>query len=179
MDESIRRELLAVLPRLRRFAYSLTGRWDQADDLVQSTYARAIDAIDSWKVGTSLDAWLFRIMRNHFLNQRRAEAVRSHRAEDLRLMAHTNHDGARAQESRLLAKHVMAAIADLPEQQRTALLLVAVEGLSYKEVAGLMDESIGTIASRVARARTTLKTSLDIQAPEATASGRQHEAKEA
>ena len=157
MEDGVRREMLALLPRLRRFAYGLSGGWDEADDLVQATYEKAIGALDSWTPGTRLDAWMYRIMRNHFFNERRASAAKLSRAADLDLVQRAAVDGERFGNDRITLSRVFAALQGLPEDQRTALLLVSVEGFSYGEVASLMDEPVGTIASRVGRARQALR----------------------
>lgn len=157
MDEGVRREMLALLPRLRRFGYGLSGGWDDADDLVQATYEKAIGAIDGWTRGTRLDSWMYRIMRNHFLNERRAAAVRLRGSADIGMVQPAAVDGERHGNDRIMVSRVFDALSQLPEDQRTALLLVTVEGFSYGEVAALMDEPVGTIASRVGRARLALK----------------------
>lgn len=148
---------MALLPRLRRFAYGLTGRWDTADDLVQDTYLRAVEGFAGWLPGSRLDAWMYRIMRNHFLNQQRALAIRQEKSDALILHTPTSHGGAEATEARIIFERVRGAMAALPEDQRMALILVSVEGFSYKEVAELLNQPLGTIASRVGRAREALK----------------------
>ena len=156
MDETIRREMLALLPRLRRFAYGLTGSIEEGDDLVQATCERAIGRIETWQPGTRLDSWMYRIARNTFFNWRRAGKVR---AEYLQLIDPEQQgrvDGARAMEAHLTLERARACIARLPEEQRSVLLLVSVEGLAYKEVAEVLDLPIGTVTSRLARARLAL-----------------------
>jgi len=155
VDETIRREMLALLPRLRRFAYGLTGSIDEGDDLVQATCERAIDRIETWEPGTRLDSWMYRIARNTFFNWRRAGKVRT---EYLKLVDPEQYriDGARAMEAHLTLERARACIARLPEDQRSVLLLVSVEGLAYKEAAEVLDLPIGTVTSRLARARAAL-----------------------
>lgn len=155
MDETIRREMLALLPRLRRFAYGLTGSMDEGDDLVQATCERAIDRIETWEPGTRLDSWMYRIARNTFFNWRRASKVRR---EYLKLIDPDQDriDGARAMEAHLTLERARACIARLPEDQRSVLLLVSVEGLAYKEAAEVLDLPIGTVTSRLSRARAAL-----------------------
>ena len=152
--------MLALLPRLRRFAFGLTGSRDRADDLLQATYERAIGQIDKWQPGTRLDAWMYRIARNLHLNEIRAEAVRRDALPGLALQRWAALDGEREQEARMTFATVRELVAALPEDQRTVLLLVAVEGLSYKEVSELTGFAMGTIASRLARARERLSTQL-------------------
>jgi RNA polymerase sigma-70 factor (ECF subfamily) len=156
--------MLDLLPRLRRFAYGLTGSVEEGDDLVQATCERAIRAIDTWQAGTRMDSWMFRIARNQFFNQIRAAKVRGPHLEladnDSRLQV----DGAGAVESQLTLAAVRRLAARLPEEQRSVLMLVCVEGLPYKEVAQILDLPIGTVTSRLARARLTLKDGLDADA---------------
>jgi len=157
--------MLALLPRLRRFAYGLTGSIDEGDDLVQITCERAIRNIDTWQVGTRLDSWMYRIARNQFLNQVRASKLRGQRLEAEDIDRHIYVDGARAMEAQLTLNAVRDQIARLPEEQRSILLLVCVEGLSYKEVAAVLDLPMGTVTSRLARARMALKDGLDGAVP--------------
>ncbi len=153
--------MLALLPRLRRFAYGLTGSIDQGDDLVQATCERAIRNIDTWQDGTRLDSWMYRIARNQFLNELRAKKVRGQHLEVTEIDRHMHFDGARAVDAQMTLNTVRALAARLPEEQRSVLILVCVEGLSYKEVAALLDLQVGTVTSRLARARITLKTFLE------------------
>jgi len=157
VDDNIRREMLALLPRLRRFAYGLTGSMDEGDDLVQATCERAIRHIGTWQPGTRLDSWMYRIARNTYFNTLRAKRVRADHLQSLDRDELTRVDGARAMEARLTFTAVRDFIARLPEEQRTIILLVCVEGLAYKEVAEVLDLPIGTVTSRLARARLTLR----------------------
>jgi RNA polymerase sigma-70 factor (ECF subfamily) len=153
--------MLALLPRLRRFAYGLTGSIDDGDDLVQATCEQAIRHIDTWQPGTRLDSWMYRIARNSHLNALRAKRVR---ADHLKSVDHdelTRVDGTRAMEAHLTFAGVRDFIARLPEEQRSIVLLVCVEGLAYKEVAEALDLPIGTVTSRLARARLALKNFAD------------------
>ena len=166
MDDNIRREMLALLPRLRRFAYGLTGSIDEGDDLVQATCERAIRHIGTWQQGTRLDSWMYRIARNTYFNTLRAKRVRSDHLQSVDLDELTRVDGARAMEARLTFTAVRGFIARLPEEQRSIVLLVCVEGLAYKEVAETLDLPIGTVTSRLARARIALKDFVDGNAGE-------------
>lgn len=151
--------MIALLPRLRRFAYGLTGSVDEGDDLVQATCERAIRHIDTWQPGTRLDSWMYRIARNAYLNQIRARKVRGQHLQlaDADLDRYANVDGARAAEAHLTYGVVREIVWRLPEEQRTVLLLVCVEGWAYKEVSEMLGLPIGTVTSRLARARTALK----------------------
>lgn len=157
MDETIRREMLALMPRLRRFAYGLTGSIDEGDDLVQATYERAIDRIATWEAGTRLDSWMYRVARNIYFNWCRAGRVRSEYLQAVETEPLGTHDGPRAIEAHLTLALARDCIARLPEEQRMVLLLVSVEGLAYKEVAEVLDLPIGTVNSRLARARLALR----------------------
>lgn len=157
MDETLRREMLAFLPRLRRFTYGLTGSADEGDDLLQATCEKAIRHIDKWQPGTRLDSWMYRIARNQHLNNIRARNVRGEHLAPADPEIHGSIDGARIMESHLTYEAVRGFVARLPEEQRTVLLLITVEGLSYREVADLLELPMGTVTSRLARARLALK----------------------
>jgi RNA polymerase sigma-70 factor, ECF subfamily len=155
--------MVALLPRLRRFALMLTGSRADADDLVQATCERAILRRDAWLAGSALDRWLFKIAHNLHRNQRRDHANR------LRLVqAHGETqpwatDGAGHAESGAMLREVRERILGLPEEQRAALTLVAIEGLSYQEAADLLEVPIGTVTSRLGRAREALRAALETQ----------------
>lgn len=155
MDDGIEEEMIALLPRLRRFAFSLTGGWADADDLVQATCARAIERLDQWQVGTRLDSWMYRIAQNLHRNGLRKH---NNRVSHLRQVDAAAVDVTSQNEAidRMTLKDLDQAMARLPADQRTVLLLIAVEGHSYHEAAGVLGISAGTVASRVSRARTTL-----------------------
>lgn len=156
LDERVRAEMVALLPRLRRFARGLAGTADQADDLVQAACERAIARIEQWTPGTRLDSWMFRIVQTIWLDERRAAKVRTGEgrveaaeAADPELTV----DGVRRMEAHLTYDAVRRAIANLPEEQRAVMLLVCVEGQTYKEAAETLSIPIGTVMSRLARAR--------------------------
>lgn len=156
LDERVRAEMVALLPRLRRFARGLAGTADQADDLVQAACERAIARIEQWTPGTRLDSWMFRIVQTIWLDERRAAKVRTGEgrveaaeAADPELTV----DGVRRMEAHLTYDAVRRAIANLPEEQRAVMLLVCVEGQTYKEAADTLSIPIGTVMSRLARAR--------------------------
>jgi RNA polymerase sigma-70 factor (ECF subfamily) len=159
MDEGVRREMLSFMPRLRRFSYGLTGSRDAGDDLMQATYERAIREIRRWQPGTRLDSWMYRIARNIHLNNLRAMRVRGEHLAPVELDHHA--DGERVADTQIAFGAVRDFMARLPEEQRSVLLLVCVEGLSYKEVSELLDLPLGTIASRLGRARMALTALMD------------------
>ncbi|HVZ98767.1 MAG TPA: sigma-70 family RNA polymerase sigma factor [Caulobacterales bacterium] len=158
--DSVRRELTALLPRLRRFGRSLTRNADEADDLVQTALERALRNLDAWTPGTRLDAWMFRIMKNAWIDEVRSRSVRARVLAPEEEGANVGADGASAMETHLEAQRVRAAMEQLPEDQRLAVALVLVEGLSYREAADMLDVPIGTLTSRLARGRAAIEAQL-------------------
>lgn len=157
MSENVKTELVALIPRLRRFAWSLTGSRDEGDDLVQASCLKALGALDQYEQGTRLDAWMFRIVRTGWIDRARFRARRPG-SSDLELLESLSDDGyaERKAEARMTLEKVRAAMGRLPEEQREVLSLVAVEGLSYREAADVLGAPIGTVMSRLARARARL-----------------------
>src|SRR5499425_2659964 len=152
-ERSVRDGILATLPSLRAFAISLSGNVDRADDLVQETLLRALANIDSFEPGTNLPAWLFTILRNLFRSEyrkrrREVEDSDGRFADSLKL--HPEQLG------RIEFGEFRAALAKLPHDQREALLLVGASGFSYEEASAICECAVGTIKSRVNRARTRL-----------------------
>ncbi|MEO0401594.1 MAG: RNA polymerase sigma factor [Pseudomonadota bacterium] len=153
----------AVYPRLWRYAVSLTGRRDWADDLVQTACLRALDKADQFEPGTHLDRWLFRMTQRVWLNELRSRKVRTGGGlvpvEDIDLP-----DKSPGAETNILARDVLNRVNALPEAQRQSVVLVYVEGFSYKEAAEIMEIPIGTVMSRLAAARKRLNTDMaDVQ----------------
>ena len=153
--------LLALRPRLRRFACGLTGSLDDADDLVQAVYERAIDRHWQWEQGTRLHSWLFKIAHSLWISRKRHAAVRNGRGEPVDPDSLVGSDGERTVEARLALADVQRLVAALPEEQRAALMLVAVDGVSYGDAAEILGVPPGTVASRVARARLALVDALE------------------
>ena len=151
-----RAELISLLPRLRRFAYGLTGDGHQADDLVQAGCLKAIERWSQYQSGTSLASWLFRILQTTWLDEYRTRQRQQTDSWDEGFDELMGDDGRTQLESRSEARQVRRLVAELPEEQRAVLLLVAVEGLSYKEAASTLELPIGTVMSRLARARSKL-----------------------
>lgn len=152
---AFRRQLAALLPRLGRFALALTRNRAEAEDLTQTACERALARARQWQPGTRLDSWVFRIMQNLWLNELRARRVRQGHAEQ----AAPEGEGAtpaNAADARLALDQVSAAMLRLPEELRTVLVLVCVEGFTYREAAEIAAIPIGTVMSRLARARLTL-----------------------
>ena len=153
--------MLALLPRLRRFAVALTGSVHDGDDLVQDTVERALKYLHTWETGTSLDKWMFRIARNRFFDIRRAAKRAGEVVHDApEEMAGASVDGAREVESRLELNAVDAALKALPLEQREAVALVLIDGASYRDAALQLGVPIGTLTSRIGRARQSLALAL-------------------
>lgn len=154
-EEEIRRGLSQHLTRLWRYAVVLARQRDVADDLVQATCVRALERSGQFVPGTRLDRWLFAILHSIWLNEIRSRRVRMGQgfvdAEEALVF-----DGARETETHILAEQVLTKVQALPEAQRTAVFLAYVEGLSYREVAEVLDVPIGTVMSRLAAARAKL-----------------------
>ena len=155
-----------MLPRLRRFAYGLTGSVDAGDDLVQGACERALTRLHQWEPGTRLDSWMFRIMKNLWLDDHRAGWRREVVTSSEVLEAVRGGDAEAESAARLELGSVLEQIDRLPDAQRAVLLLVSVEGLSYKEAAAVLEVPVGTVMSRLARARLTLGRALEPNEPE-------------
>ena len=154
MREQVRLELVSLVPRLRRFGYALTGSIDDGDDLVQSACERALTRLDQFAPGTRLDSWMFRIMQNLWTDHKRSPRPRREiSAQPADLETLVVGDAEREIEGRLFLAEVRRAVAELPAEQRSVLAVVCVEGLSYREAAAVLDIPIGTVMSRLSRAR--------------------------
>lgn len=153
-------DLVAAIPRLRRYARVLTGEASRADDLVQDTLARAWEKRRLWQAGTDLRAWLFTVMHNVFVNQR---ALARREARNVSL--DDAESGGEAwqlpvrptQQARVELVQLLACVGRLPAEQREVLLLAAVEELKYEEIAAVLDIPVGTVMSRLSRARDKLR----------------------
>ena len=152
--DAFRAELAALLPRLRRFGRVITRNVADADDLVQVAVEKALTHAGQWRPGSRMDSWMFGIMKNAWIDEVRARRRRErvHAPEEA---GATVGDASAA--SRDIALSVEAAMAQLPEEQRMAIALVLVEGLSYKDAAAALEIPIGTLTSRLARGRETLQ----------------------
>lgn len=150
-----RREMVVLLPRLRRFALVLERSPDAADDLVQASLERALAKLDQWQPDSHLDRWIFQIMKTVWLNRRRSAALR--RTENID--DHPDErsvDGVGVADAKLTLAEVRAAFERLPEEQRQALFLVSVEGYTYQEASELLDVPVSTLVGRLVRGRATL-----------------------
>lgn len=151
----MRQQLCELLPRLRRFARSLAGNPDDADDVVQVALERALQRASQWREDAGgLDAWMFGIVRNAWLDE-----VRARQRRGRMFVAGEDGDtvGVAAVDAYLEVMSVEAAMARLPLEQREAVALVLVEGLSYREAATMLEVPVGTLTSRLARGRQALQ----------------------
>lgn len=156
MDRTVdlRHGLIELLPRLRRLARALAGQAADADDLVQVAVERALKHADQWRPDARLDAWVFGILRNAWRDELRS---RTRRAQVFAPEEAGEHVGEASVERQSDAMSVAAAMAALPEEQREVVALVLVEGLSYREASDMIGVPIGTVTSRLARARAALQ----------------------
>ncbi|MFN3673468.1 MAG: RNA polymerase sigma factor [Bosea sp. (in: a-proteobacteria)] len=171
MGVDIRLQIVTMLPRLRRFAHSLAGAADRADDLVQATCERALAASDSWQPGTRLDSWLYRIMQNLWVDDMRRLKTRGHEQRAEEMFELVGENGIATAEARIAAGEVLQALTRLPEDQRAIVSLVCIEELSYREVASILDIPIGTVMSRLARGRRALGAMLGMAGAETEPAG--------
>jgi RNA polymerase sigma factor (sigma-70 family) len=146
--------LLALLPRLRRFAAGLARNPSEADDLCQITIERALRSRGQWQAGTRLDSWTYRIMRNIWIDEGRAKTRRMQTFAEAEEGLAVGTSG--GQEAKVQLCEVDRALARLPDEQREAVLLVMVEGYSYREAADIVGCPIGTLNSRLVRGRDAL-----------------------
>lgn len=148
----VRDAILEVYPRIVRYSLVLTGDKTQADDLAQAACLRALEKSDQFEPGTHCDRWIFRVTQRLWINERRKQAVRT--GGGLAAIEEANIvDPKPGPESSLHARQVMMGVMELPEAQRTVVLLVYVEGYSYRDAAMILDIPIGTIMSRLSVAR--------------------------
>lgn len=156
-EKAIRREIVSLLPRLRRFSLSLTGTRQDADDLLQTALERALVRIHLYRPGSRLDSWMFRIIQNVRIDQVRAAGARPAAVSfDEAMHAAAGAGVAEGVEREITLAQTLAAMQRLSEEQRATLVLVCVEGLRYREAAQVLDISVGTVMSRLARARRRL-----------------------
>ena len=153
-------ELVALLPRLRRFGRALARHREDADDLVQTAVERALKSIDRWQPGTRLDSWMFKIMQNAWIDEGRARKRRAEVGLDDEPAALIEVTASSGGVAPIEALAVERALARLPEEQRAVVALVLVEGLAYREAAEVLGIPIGTVTSRLARAREALQAML-------------------
>lgn len=163
ISAQFRDQMIAAIPGLRAFGLSLTARGDRADDLVQETLMKAWKHHESFEQGTNMKAWLYTILRNEFYSQLRKRKREVEDADGFysgKVAVHAEQDG------HLDMADLRVALAKLPEDQREAIILVGASGFSYEETADICSVAVGTIKSRVNRARARLAVLLQIGANE-------------
>ncbi|WGF87223.1 RNA polymerase sigma factor [Marinivivus vitaminiproducens] len=156
MQDDVAQQIVALLPRLRRYALTLSRAADVADDLVQTACVRALSTRPDLDDGKRFEAWIFKVVRNLWLDLLRRRKVRGEEidvgARDDLIVVQAEQDS----ERRMLLRSVATAMDDLPAEQREVVLLVCVEQVTYHEAATILDMPIGTVMSRLARARRRL-----------------------
>jgi RNA polymerase sigma-70 factor, ECF subfamily len=164
-------QLVALLPRLRRFAYGLTGSVDEGDDVVQSACERALQKAGQFAPGSRFDSWMYCIVQNVWIDRIRKKSRLERGVDPADLAQHPGGDAVRAQENRLALEEARRAIARLPAEQREVLMLVSVEGMGYRQASEVLGVPIGTVMSRLSRARLTIGQKFSVQAPAGTRKG--------
>jgi RNA polymerase sigma-70 factor (ECF subfamily) len=161
MSVEIRHQMVVLLPRLRAFARALARTGEAADDLVQATCEKALRSFHLWTPGTRLDSWMFRIMQNEWIDTKRRTRPQVEIDEPAIQPLLAGEDGRRTAEARLTLDQVRTRIERLPEEQRTVLTLICLEDMSYRDAAEILEIPIGTVMSRLGRARSALAKALD------------------
>ena len=149
-------QLTALLPRLRRFAHALSRNSADADDLTQAAIERALRSKAQWQPGTRLDSWMYRIMRNLWIDTARGRIRKEKFEAPPEEAERVGEDPRDAMHASLDLKRTMAAMQRLPEEQREIVALILIEGFGYREVSEMLDLPIGTVSSRLVRGRTAL-----------------------
>jgi RNA polymerase sigma factor (sigma-70 family) len=149
-------QLAALLPRLRRFAHALSRNPADADDLTQATIERALRSRAQWQPGTRLDSWCYRIMRNLWIDLGRARSRKAAREAPEAEGVNVGEDPRGAMDAAVDLKRAMAALSQLPDEQREVIALILIEGFGYREVSDMLGVPIGTVSSRLVRGRTAL-----------------------
>jgi RNA polymerase sigma-70 factor (ECF subfamily) len=155
-SDTFESELTQLLPRLRRFAFSLSRNAADADDLAQAAIERALRSRDQWQPGTRLDSWLYRIMRNLWIDTVRSRGRREKHEAPEDAAKDVGEDPREAMHASMELQRAMSAMERLPDEQREVVALILIEGLGYREVAEMLDLPIGTVSSRLVRGRTAL-----------------------
>ncbi len=172
-DELFEREFFPLADALYNFAYHLTYKEDEANDLVQETFLKAYRFIKSYEQGTNAKAWLFKILKNAFINQYRKKANRPTQVDFEDIISHHNAEHEKFSGSvdlreeifqGMLGDEVSNALNTLPVDFKTVILLCDIEGFTYEEIAKIIDIPIGTVRSRLHRARNMLKEKLKVYA---------------
>jgi RNA polymerase sigma-70 factor, ECF subfamily len=160
IPQNVHEQIVALLPRLRRFAKNLTRNPHDADDIVQIAVERALRRLEQWRSDARLDSWMFKIVRNAWIDELRSRG----RRDKIFLAEEAGDDigtDSMARETEWLS--VQTAMARLPQEQREAVSLVLIEGLPYREAAEVLEVPVGTLTSRLARGREALQAMLGVE----------------
>ena len=149
-------DLVAMLPRLRRFAHALSRNSADADDLTQATIERALRSKDQWQPGSRLDSWLYRIMRNLWIDTVRSRSRKEKIEAPVEEAERLGEDPREGMDATVDLNRMMAAMQRLPDEQREVVALILIEGFGYRETAEMLGLPIGTVSSRLVRGRTAL-----------------------
>ncbi len=160
----LRSEIVTILPRLRRFCMAIARDANAGDDLCQATIERALSRADQFVVGTRLDSWMYRIAQNIMIDNVRRQRTRGVEIEVEDAFGLVGDDGVQIVEGRSDLARARAAMAALPDDQRTLMSLVVLDGMSYKDAAETLGIPIGTVMSRIARARRTIDAQINVSA---------------
>ncbi len=165
MDEAFSDQLVALLPRLRRFARSLTGSVEEGDDIVQSACERALERAGQFEPGSRLDSWMYRIVQTVWIDRVRRKSRFEQGVDPVELARHADSEAEHVAEDRVALAQTRRIIARLPPDQREVMVLVSIEGLGYREAAEILGIPVGTVMSRLSRARLALAKSLEDSGP--------------
>jgi RNA polymerase sigma-70 factor (ECF subfamily) len=163
MENHLEQQLVELLPRLRRYAYGLSGSTDKGDELLQAACERALAKSAQWRPDSRLDHWMFRIIRNIRIDELRSQNIQKRSIDKITPIYEEEYDGRYMLDSQIAAEEVRQAMQYLTEDHRMVLLMVGVEGYAYKEVAEILEIPIGTVTSRLIRARRALLKKLSEQ----------------
>jgi len=155
-SDTFESELAQLLPRLRRFAFALSRNAADADDLAQATIERALRSRDQWQPGTRLDSWLYRIMRNLWIDTVRSRGRREKHEAPEDAAKDVGEDPREAMHASMELQRAMSAMERLPDEQREVVALILIEGFGYREVSEMLELPIGTVSSRLVRGRMAL-----------------------
>jgi RNA polymerase sigma-70 factor (ECF subfamily) len=172
MASNVRQEMVALLPRLRRFAFARTGSREAADELVQAACERALSRLDQFTPGTRLDSWMFRIIETMWIDRKRYAGRRPEAGDKVIELMPFDARVHEQVEAKVDLAIVRAEVERLPEEQRAVLALVAIDGQSYQQAAETLGVPIGTIMSRLSRARRRLVDALEAPTRKSEGKGR-------
>ncbi len=156
MQRELSEQLTELIPRMRRFASGLCGSRDHGDELVQAACERLLQHQSRLRPDTRLDSWLYRVIRNLHVDSVRSQTVRDRGAQQIRLNAESEPATHNNLDNHLRLHEIQQALLQLSEEHRSALMLICVEGLTYKEAAEVLQVPMGTVTSRLGRARKAL-----------------------